>query len=367
MQGLTLIETMVAITISLILLSGAITLFINNKVTYETNENLSRLQENARFAIEFLIEDLRMTGFFGCRTVTLVENPTGVFQLDDHANGVVMGAQGDGELEDIVFPLEGIDDAPVALDATWSPSGNDDTTATIVPGTDAVTIRHLSGTHEVLTDGVSPGAIGTLTVDDGSNFSAGDVVGVSDCGGGDVFAITNVAGNDITHPALSRGYASNGDPDDPANPTLAALVAVRYFIGSDADGNPALFREEIDPTVTPRQPVQQTLIEGVESMQILYGVDNTGDNVPDTYVPANDPALTTTAQWSNVVVVKLSLLVRTNRPYGDADDVGDIVYELNDATFSVPGDVTDAPDDDTARRYKRRVFNTTVVLRNRLT
>ena len=68
MQGLTLIETMVAITISLILLSGAITLFINNKVTYETNENLSKLQENAQFAIEFLIEDLRMTGFFGCRT-----------------------------------------------------------------------------------------------------------------------------------------------------------------------------------------------------------------------------------------------------------------------------------------------------------
>ena len=68
MQGLTLIETMVAITISLILMAGAITLFINNKVTYEVNDNLSRLQENARFAIEFMLDDLRMVGFFGCST-----------------------------------------------------------------------------------------------------------------------------------------------------------------------------------------------------------------------------------------------------------------------------------------------------------
>ena len=345
MQGLTLIEAMVAITISLILLSGAITLFINNKVAYETNDNLSRLQENARFAIDFIIEDLRMAGYFGCRNSM------------DSVNNSIVAAAGDGTLEDTLNPLEGFDDSSLA----WSPSGNTDTTAVnILANTDAITVRRLSGTNVVVTD-ASPGQ---LTVEDSTGLAVNDLVGVSDCGGADLFQITGLAGNVISHGALAREYISNGDANDSVNPIVSTFVGVRYYIGTDDNGDPALFREVLGPGIA---PLQQQLIDGVESMHIIYGVDTDNDNVPDTYVPAGDDALDSNTEWGDVIAVRLSLLMRTTRPYGDPQDVGDINYQLTDDTFVVPDDVINVPDDDTARRYKRRVFNTTVLLRNRLT
>lgn len=62
-KGLTLIEIMVAITISLALLAGVIQIMIGNKVTYRTLDSLSRLQENSRAATEILLRDIRMAGF----------------------------------------------------------------------------------------------------------------------------------------------------------------------------------------------------------------------------------------------------------------------------------------------------------------
>lgn len=62
-KGLTLIEIMVAITISLALLAGVIQIVIGNKATYRTLDSLSRLQENGRAATEILLRDIRMAGF----------------------------------------------------------------------------------------------------------------------------------------------------------------------------------------------------------------------------------------------------------------------------------------------------------------
>ena len=107
MQGLTLIETMVAITISLILMAGAITLFINNKVTYQVNDNLSRLQENARFAIDFMLDDLRMVGFLGCSSSSeKVENSF-------ITSGGAVGAD-EISLADTDDSLEGFDDTSLS-------------------------------------------------------------------------------------------------------------------------------------------------------------------------------------------------------------------------------------------------------------
>ena len=66
MRGLSLVELMVAITIGAILLGGAVTLFINNRDTYKTTNELSRLQETARYALDMIVKDIRMAGYFGC-------------------------------------------------------------------------------------------------------------------------------------------------------------------------------------------------------------------------------------------------------------------------------------------------------------
>lgn len=62
-RGLTLTELMVALAISLIVMSGVVTLYVTNRHAYALQNGLARLQENGRFAMEFLSRDLRMGGY----------------------------------------------------------------------------------------------------------------------------------------------------------------------------------------------------------------------------------------------------------------------------------------------------------------
>jgi len=67
-KGLSLIELMIAITLSIFITAAMISLFVNSKQNYRLNENMSRLQENARFAMSFLARDLRMSDYRTCVT-----------------------------------------------------------------------------------------------------------------------------------------------------------------------------------------------------------------------------------------------------------------------------------------------------------
>lgn len=62
-RGLTLIEIMIAITISLLLLAGVMQIFIGSKASYNLQNGLGRLQENGRYAMDTLARNIGMTGF----------------------------------------------------------------------------------------------------------------------------------------------------------------------------------------------------------------------------------------------------------------------------------------------------------------
>lgn len=332
MQGLSLVELMVAITISLILLGGAISLFVNNRVNYEHNDNLSRLQENARFAMEFLVRDLRMTGYFGCAD-----------DLSKVSNNLAVGTPGD--LEDVSAAIEGFDDAIAA----WAPSGSAVTIGTnaaageILAGTDAITVRFLDGSAQPVT------AVGanSFDVDDPAPFQGGDMVGIFDCGSTDVFQITGIGGSTLSHAGVSRSYFSDGDPAEPSNPRIARLRAVRYYIGQSANG-PALFREFIDDTGV---ITRQELIEGIENMQILFGEDEDNDGTPNRFRLAGN-----VGNWNNVLAARIGLLAQTLQPYGQ----GEITAQAHDVDGD--GTIDNAANND---NRARRVFTTTVLLRNR--
>lgn len=68
-QGLTLIEIMVALLIGAFLLAGVIQVFIVNKQTYRVQENLSRMQENGRFAIDYLNRYIRLAGYITTKSL----------------------------------------------------------------------------------------------------------------------------------------------------------------------------------------------------------------------------------------------------------------------------------------------------------
>ncbi|KRW62835.1 PilW family protein [Pseudomonas sp. TTU2014-080ASC] len=62
-RGLSIVELLVATVIGLLLMTGVLQVFFASKQTYSSNEAASRLQENGRFALEFIAQNVRMAGY----------------------------------------------------------------------------------------------------------------------------------------------------------------------------------------------------------------------------------------------------------------------------------------------------------------
>ncbi|MEQ7919875.1 prepilin-type N-terminal cleavage/methylation domain-containing protein [Xanthomonas sp. WHRI 1810A] len=65
-EGFGLIEIMVALTLGLIVSLGIIQIFVASRGTYVTQNSSARMQEDARFILSKLIQEIRMTGMYGC-------------------------------------------------------------------------------------------------------------------------------------------------------------------------------------------------------------------------------------------------------------------------------------------------------------
>ncbi len=65
-RGFSMVELMIAITISLLLLAGVIQIFSASRQTYTLQDGMSRLQENARYALQRISQDIARSGYMGC-------------------------------------------------------------------------------------------------------------------------------------------------------------------------------------------------------------------------------------------------------------------------------------------------------------
>ena len=62
-QGFTLVEIMLAITLSLILMAGVVQVYLSSKTSFNVQNQLSKLQQNQRISVDFLQRDIRQAGF----------------------------------------------------------------------------------------------------------------------------------------------------------------------------------------------------------------------------------------------------------------------------------------------------------------
>jgi type IV pilus assembly protein PilW len=65
-KGFGLIEIMVALVLGLIVTLGIIQIFAASRGTYLTQNSSARMQEDARFVLSKLMQEIRMTGMYGC-------------------------------------------------------------------------------------------------------------------------------------------------------------------------------------------------------------------------------------------------------------------------------------------------------------
>jgi type IV pilus assembly protein PilW len=252
-RGFTLIEIMISLLIGAFVLGGVMQLFINTRQTHLVQEELAKLQENARFAMEFISMDIRMADYREC-----------------------------------------LDIAPLA-------------------------------------DAIDPDAANTFDGPVSTESPALDTP-------------------DAIQVNRSEGPCPPPGGPIPSNPRKYGITPTT----------------PIQPDET-RRLYQNTaglaLVDGVENMQILYGIDSdktnapvvaAGDGVANFYVTANnipdtDPA-NGVRDMDKVVSVRVSLLMHT------MDNVASTPL-----TFTYNGGIYTPPD-----RRIRRVFTSTVALRNRI-
>ncbi len=337
-SGVTLVEIMVGIVISLILLSGVIQIFISSKQTYRFGEAVSRLQESGRFAMELLTRDLRMAGYQGCADLGSI--PANVIANNPPVTNMSAEAVKGWEIDS-------------SLNATPTSPALPTGLTNMIASSDVISIQHASDTGVKLT--------GNMLVDNAniqlqktSLFKANDVLFISDCETVDVFRANNVSnGTSITTITHSNSVNTTNKLSKPygTDATVYAFESNVYYVGdtgrtnSRGDAIMALYKRDVNGVVT-------EMVEGVENIQVLYG--ERADNGNIRYVKAND----TTLDMNKVISVRIGLLISSVQAVNRDDDNN--TYTVAGTTIGTSGTVTHPVD-----KRIRRVFVATVRLRNR--
>jgi type IV pilus assembly protein PilW len=293
-HGLTLVEIMIAITISIVLLAGVERIFASSKHTYRVQDALSRVQESGRFASDFVTKDVRMAGYSGCSNQVPPVN-----MADVNGDGVA-----DPYAEFSTLALEGYEyaDLPVTMTNTQSL-----TAADVVANTDVIVTMSASpiDAFQLVGNMATVNANIQIGGQAAGLFVPNDILLISDCLAADVFAANNVSNGSGTITIAHSNSVNIGNfltktygPDA----MVMKLQKTAYYIGTNANGNPALFRKRLGSAST---ILTEELAEGVEDMQIQYGEDLSGDGVANRYVDAD------VADMAKVVSVRFGLLVET--------------------------------------------------------
>ena len=332
-RGLSLVELMIALTISVFLGLGMVQVFSAQRAAYAANESLARIQENSRFAMSFLQHDLRMTGNMACLNELGFQGRIYNHLSAGAPNQAPWTYRIDMPLE--VFEYTGT--APgnnYAIPSTRTTPGANawnpplpaalGIAGTALDGSDIVVIRYLSPESTVLNGVGVNGATGNVNVSDASFAVANRIYAVSDCKNFSLFQAlsggANVqAGQGGLNQVAWAGHENNYGPDIPMHEFRLAA----YYVAMGADGGPALFKVELGEN-TGAIAAGQEIVAGVETLQIVLGADtamrNLGDQ-PTQYFTSDvvdaggapwPPASTPTARWASVVNLRLGLLMRNN-------------------------------------------------------
>jgi type IV pilus assembly protein PilW len=344
-RGFSVLELMVAMGISLLLLMGVIALFVSSRASYETTERLSRIQENGRFALDQLANDLRTTGFQGCsRAVNTSRRIDYAINRLNNATSLMWNfgttAQGFDGAEDTFAP-----ELPATVAFSPAPDPTGDVLVLRIPRREAqvmYTVDSASATGPLSVENVTP-----------APFQAGDTVMATDCLARAWFTVTSYSAGVIEHAASPTATPGNVD-NDLLHPfredtQIVPVDTVVYYLARstqfpDDETRLSLWRR------TGNAAVSDEIADGIDRLEVQYGVEGAGGAV--NYLDAS--AVT---NWDTVMTVRVALLARAPDAYGN--DLDTQAHVL----FSSPTLIAAEPYND---RFQRKVFTATVALRNQI-
>lgn len=309
-KGFSLIELFVSLAIGLVLFAGVLSVFVGMKTTTSQTSSLGALQENGRFTLSVLTDDLLREGFWGDISSQLTTNNLSVIPAiagqDCTGQGLNNATfpQATGYFRSLfgvtainASPMDCINDAKIGSDIVQIKRV---LSRPVVGNTDA-TLYYLNAnaTSGAIFSGVGAGA--PPTVNNGRIWQYQH----------HVYYVRDVAQGNLTVPVLIQGVlsANNGITFSP-------------------------------------------LIDGIERIHFMYGVDADDDGDVDAFI---SPVNMTQAFWnkngSNILAVKVFVLARDILP--DNNYTNTNTYQLGDSPALTVND-----------NYRRLLFTTTVTLHN---
>lgn len=330
-SGLTIVEMMVALALSLLLAGVLVTAFVASSTSFRVQSGVARIQAGGRFAAEFLAREIRMAGYHGS---CLAHDETLINTLNA------------GYAANFGTYIQGYD----ATATAWSPSLDASITAqTPTLGSDIVTVR-LSGSGIPVTTPYMPTNSADIHVPQDNGLKQYEIAIICNGESGSIFQISNA------NPSTSGSIVHNTGTGTPGNSTkdlgrkyganseIFSLSTHTYYVAPNAQGSTSLWMLASPCPAGDTCPIE--LVADVERLQLEYGVD-TDD---DAKASANEfVAASTVADWSKVVAVRISALVRS----GD-DGLRTAAAAL---IFNGKSTATD--------RHLRQVYTSVVQLRNR--
>ena len=304
-RGWSLVELLVAMTLSLLVIAGVGQIYLAAKRSYDIQTNLAQIQDVGRYVTDVLTQDIHMAGYWDLMNINdpLTVMP-GHISLTITPDSCHPGNNNWGRMaKHGIFGLDNTDPAASipAYDciSSWERG-------------DALVVRYADPVH------IPPAGPYTAT-------------------------------RWYIQTTPLSGSFTPGNPGSPG-PGVAyanhAIVAHAYYVANPIAtvcGNvPVFAREALASNGT---PVKESLVNGVEHMQFQYGVDTDGDKNVNQYLDATD-----VTDWKQVRAVRYWVLVRANcQEAGYSDNT---TYQL--------GDITYTPMD----HYRRALYSSTVTLKN---
>lgn len=302
--GFSLVELMIAMVLGLIISGAVIGSFIAASRSYQQDERLSGVQDELRFGVTTMTHDFEMAGFWGD-----LLNPNWITRDTNLAGTGNCGPTANWSVANLIA-LAGVDNI----------TGNPSTFPCITDaqaGTDVVSIKRTLGLA------ATPAAGGIYLRSNG------------------------------TSGLLFRNAAPTVATTIPAPFTewqfRSAIYYVRNHSVTAGDGIPTLCRKILDSSFA---YVTECLAEGVQNLQVEYGIDNNVDGTPDRYVNATTATSNGDFNVNRVASVRFWLLVRSAA--ADPNYRNAKTYTIgNSPAFSANND-----------RFYRKTISQTVVIRN---
>ncbi len=292
--GFTLIELMITLVIAAFLLLGTMTMTTRTIIAYDKEAQVTKMNEIARFALDYISRRVRDSGYWGCME-----------HIEDINNNLNGQNNQDDDLAIFKKDINGKSNVPIDMSGpgvTPTSYGGDTSDILLVhnvqPRGNPVEVTAAPATT---TDPLTVTADAPLDQGPNSPLNTGNIVLVANCASGDISQITKIDGDQISFEPSTNpppGNSVNGLSTIYDQTSYVYPLDTHIFSIAKDDKWLGLFETSTD------FPDGIELIENVERLNVLYGEDTNSNGSPNYYVQAND-----VTNMDNVVSLNIQIVV----------------------------------------------------------